>query len=182
MSDPVLLHDPREDDLDDLVQSNGDAHVNATTPVLDALKAARARHAGERTYDAVVPGWLDLLVLRLGPISGQQQERLFDRPGRVRSATVNAGILVAAFRGAYGRTTPTGDLELIVDEDGDPCLLDQRLADRLDLGEVHSAREMLERLFSSANSPSLAIAGIANEYGEWARGAGDEIDDEFVGE
>lgn len=181
-----LLHDPREDDdaLDDLAPTNGDVDAEtASTAVLDVLRAQRDRVVQEHVFDVVVPGWRDLLVLRLGAVSGPQMERLTARLGRPNAtATFNVGVIVASFRSVLGRTTPTGELTTIVDSDGDPVGLDKRLADALGLGPVESAREVVERLFQYANSPTFALAAAANEWGEWARGAGDEIDESFVGE
>jgi hypothetical protein len=156
---------------------------SATANVLDALKAQRARAVEERTYDVVVPGWGDLLVLRLGAITGQQQQRLVERAQR-RTAQTNADadFLIAAFREVLGRATPQGELAVLVDADGDQVGLDERLAHLLDLGPVRRARDVLDLLFARANSPSLAIASAANEWLEWARSASDEIDEDFLGE
>lgn len=182
MSEPALLHDPREgdDSLDEFAAQNGDEH-GASTTVLDALKAQRARVARERSFDVLVPGWGELLALRLGPITGQQQAKLVDRAQR-SSANVDAAFLISAFRAVLGRAHASDEFTAILDDDDDPIGLDKRLAQRLDLGTVQSAREVLEALFAGANSPTLAISSAANEWLEWARSASDEIDEDFLGE
>jgi hypothetical protein len=150
--------------------------------VLEALKAQRAKHAEPKTYDVVVPGWGELLVLRLGAITGQQQTRLVER---VRTKGVTAFYidqLVAAYRQTLGRTTPDGPLLVLSNPDGDPVGLDRQLADMLELGPVMSARDVLVRLFSKANSPQTAIAAVAAEWSDWAREGDEDIDDAFVGE
>lgn len=155
----------------------------ASANVLEALKAHRARVSEEQTYDLVVPGWHELLVLRLGSITAEQQQRLVERAQRRRvSSSADADFLIAAFREALGRATPTGELGVLVDSDGDPVGLDERLAGLLDLGPVRSARDVVDALFSQANSPSLALASSMMEWLEWARGANEEIDEAFLGE
>lgn len=151
--------------------------------VLEALKAHRARVAEEQTYDLVVPGWHELLLLRLGSITSEQQQRLVERAQRRKVvASADADFLIAAFREALGRATPGGELGVLVDRDGDPVGLDERLAGLLDLGPVRSARDVVQALFSQANSPSLALSSSMMEWLEWARSASDEIDETFLGE
>lgn len=158
------------------------AETGAGSSVLSALKAQRARVAATRTYDVVVPGWRELLVLRLGPITGAQQQRIIERAQRGKGANVDLDFLVAAFQQVLGRSTPDGELAVIVDADGDAVGLDERLAAMLDLGPVQTARQGMLALFAGANAPSLAIASAANEYLEWARSANSEIDEDFLGE
>ena len=156
---------------------------SATANVLDAIKAQRARVVEERTYDVVIPGWGDLLVLRLGAITGLQQQKIVERSQRRTVQTnADADFVIAAFREVLGRATPQGELAVLVDAEGDPVGLDERLADLLDLGPVRRARDVLDLLFARANSPSLAIASAAHEWLEWARSATDEIDEDFRGE
>jgi hypothetical protein len=158
------------------------AEAGAGSSVLSALKAQRARVASTRTYDVVVPGWNELLVLRLGPINGGQQQRIIDRAQRGKTANVDLDFLVAAFQQVLGRKTPEGELAVLVDADGDAVGLDERLAAMLDLGHVQTARQGMLALFAGANAPSLAITSAANEYLEWARSANTEIDEDFLGE
>lgn len=172
MSDTVTFVD--EDALDEPVST-------ASTSVLDALKAQRAKLAETQTFDVDVPGWRGLLVLRLGSITQQQQQRIGVRVQQ-RNATPDLDFLVAAFREVLGRARSSDALELLVDSDGDPIGLDERLAVALDLGVVTSARDVLQRLFAGANSPTLAIASAANDWLEWARSANSEIDEDFLGE
>src|SRR5690348_6302787 len=117
---------------------NGDGDVDehelteASTSVLDALRAARAQVSEEQTYDLVVPGWRGLLVLRLGAITAEQQARLVERAGRRKIVnSADADFLVAAFKQVLGRATPRGELAVITDADGDPVGLDERLAELL---------------------------------------------------
>lgn len=168
------------DGLDDLA-ATPTPEAGAQSSVIEALKAQRQRVAADRSFDVVVPGWGDLLVLRLGSITGKQQAKISDRAQRT-SENVNAAFLVAAFRSAWGRTSSSGELTMLADEDGDPFGLDKRLADALDLGPVSSAREVLELLFARANSPTIAITSASNEWLEWARSESDEIDEDFLGE
>lgn len=166
---------------DDDFATPDDAPSTTPTSVLDALRAQHARAAAAQTFDVVVPGWGDLLVLRLGSITSAQQQRLIER-ARSQSRTVDADFLAAAFQSIHGRATSTGDLVEIVDDDGDSIGLDRRLADLLGLGPVKSARQVLDLLFSRANSPALAISAAASEWSEWARGANDDVDEGFLGE
>jgi len=179
LTDEALVNGGVDDDFE--IASAIEA---ADANVLGALKRARARVAEQQTYDLAVPGWRDLLVLRLGPISGTQQQRIIDRATRRSSAPSSADtdLLVAAFREVLGRATPTSELAVLVDADGDPVGLDERLANLLDLGPVHSAREVVHVLFAGANSPPAAIQAASGEWVEWARSADDEVNEGFLGE
>lgn len=155
----------------------------ASSSVLDALRTERARVAHEQTYDLIVPGWRSLLVLRLGAISAQQQQRIVERVQRRKlGASADVDFLIASFREVLGRATPTGELAVLVDEDGVPVGLDERLADMLGLGVVRSAREVVDRLFEKANSPTMALSSEMAEWLDWARSASDEADESFLGE
>jgi hypothetical protein len=182
MSEPVLLHDPREEDdsLDEFA-TNGHEPAVSTSTVLDALKAQRARVAAEHTIDVLVPGWGGLLALRLGPITSQQQAKIGERAQKT-TVHADAALLISAFRAVLGRARPTDEFTVLPDEEGDPLGLDKRLADRLDLGPVSSAREVVDALFARANAPSIAISGATGEWFEWARSASEEIDEDFLGE
>lgn len=162
-----------------------DADETKSRSVIEALKAQHARVAEERTLDVAVPGWANMLVLRLGPISAGAQARIVEKVSRRKLSThaSNVDFLVAAFRGIYGRTRPDDrELTHVVDENGEPMGLDERLAEAINLGEVHSAREVVERLFSRANSPTFALDAVVSEWGEWARDASEEVDEDFLGE
>jgi hypothetical protein len=156
---------------------------SASPSLIETLKAQRAKLSSERSFDLVVPGYGELLVLRLGSISADQQARLAERIQRGRN-TRNASVdtLVTAFRSLLARPKPDADLEQLVDDEGDPLGLDDRLAEKLDLGPVRTARDVLEALFRGANSPTLAITAAASEFFDWGTGASDEIDEDFVGE
>jgi hypothetical protein len=149
---------------------------------LDALKAQRRQVAAAHHFDVVVPGWRELLVLRLGSITGAQQQRIVERARTNPNANVDVDFLVAAFVSVLGRSTPTGALAVLVDDEGDPVGLDKRLADMLELGVVRNARDVCVALFAGANSPSLALSSAANEWLEWGRSANEEIDEDFLGE
>lgn len=153
----------------------------AGASVLEALKAQRAVIAEQHTFDVAIPGWNDLLVLRLGAITGQQHAKIIERAART-SRSIDTDFLTAAFREVLGRDKPDGELTLLVDGDGDPVGLDKRLAAMLDLGEVQSARDVLVALFSGANSPPTAIANVSNDWLQWARSAGDDVDEAYLGE
>jgi hypothetical protein len=167
-----------DDDLDVVEQPRP-----ASPSLIEVLKAQRAKLSDERTFDLLVPGYGELLVLRLGPISADQQARLAERIQRGRN-TRNASVdtLVTAFRSLLARPTPTAALEQLVDDEGDPLGLDDRLAEKLDLGPVRTARDVLEALFRGANSPTLAITAAASEFFDWGASAGEEIDEDFLGE
>lgn len=152
--------------------------------VIDALRAQRSRIAETRSLDVDVPGWHDLLVLRLGSIEPAVAVKIAERSEKRKLSAhlANIDLLVAVCRGVYGRTPDDPELVQLVDEDGDPLGLDDRLAAMLDLGEVKTARDVVERLFARANSPTFAIGGIMSEWTEWAQGSADEIDEEFLGE
>jgi hypothetical protein len=156
----------------------------APTTVLDALKAQRARVATETTYDAPVPGWGGLLVLRMGGITSEQQRRIIERSqkpgGSLQSANVD--LVLAAFKRVLGRAKPDDELTVLADDDDLPMGLDERLASALDLGTVRSARDVLFALFSRANSPVMAISAVGGDWLEWARESSDEVDEAFLGE
>jgi hypothetical protein len=155
----------------------------ASPTLIETLKAQRQKVAQERSLDVVVPGWNELLVLRLGPISSEAQTRLFERLQRTRNTvTANVDTLIAAFRSVLGRATSNGELVELVDAEELPVGLDERLAELLGLGPVRSAREVVSALFAGANSPTLAITAAAGEYVEWAQSAREDVDEEFLGE
>ncbi len=152
----------------------------APTTVLDALRAERERVQGNPYFDVIVPGWRGLLVLRLGPISSAQQQRLTERARR--GNVDDADGIVMSFREALGRATPDGELAQLADEDGDPMGLDDRLASTIGLGPVTRARDVVNALFAKANNPPVAISNAVNSYLEWSRESSAEVDDAFVGE
>lgn len=154
----------------------------AVSSVLDTLKAQRQKVAATHSFDVVVPGWRELLVLRLGSITGQQQQRIVEKARTNPNANVDVDFLIASFKCVLGRSTPTSALAVLADDEGDPVGLDKRLADMLELGVVRNARDVVQSLFVGANSPSLAISSAANEWLEWARSANEEIDEDFLGE
>jgi len=172
VDDDVFEHEPPDEQLSQ----------PASSSVLDTLKAQRQKVATKHTFDVVVPGWRELLVLRLGSITGAQQSRIVEKAQRTPNANVDVDFLIAAFQSVLGRSTPTSALAVLADDDGDPVGLDKRLADMLDLGVVRNARDVMQALFVGANSPTLAISSAASEWLEWARSANDEIDEDFLGE
>lgn len=174
---PADLNDDDDLEHDDDVL---DAPPTTTLSALGKLKQQRQRIAATRSFDVVVPGWGGLLVLRLGPVTGEQQSRIVER-ARGSTARVDLDFLVAAFKEVLFRETPQSVLEIVTDDDV-PVGLDRRLAEALDLGKVDSARDVMRALFSQTNSPPQAIAGASNEWADWARSANDEIDEDFLGE
>ena len=152
--------------------------------VIEALKAQRSRIAETRTLDVAVPGWGELLFLRLGPISAEAQARIVERSTRRKASThyANVDFLIAACRGVYGCTPSDRELTQLLDDEGDPLALDVRLSDALGLGPVRSAREVVELLFARANSPTFAIGSVTSEWAEWATDASGEVDEAFLGE
>jgi hypothetical protein len=177
MSEPTTQPVPFSTDDDEFSV----ATPAASSTVLDALKAERARAAEPQTFDLDVPGWHGKLRLRLGSITAQQQQRIIERAQR-RNANAQLDFLVAAFREVLGRARTSEPFQLLVDDDGDPLGLDERLADKLGLGPVSSARDVVMTLFGSANSAPVAITNAAGEWLEWAGSANGEIDQDFLGE
>ena len=155
----------------------------APPTIFDSLKAERARVQAEASFDLVVPGWGECLVLHLGSITSQQQQRIFERLQKGGTiGQMHADNLVAAFRELRARETPTSELQQLVDEEGEPYGLDERLAERLQLGPVTNARGVLLALFSGANSRDTAISAAGSEWLDWARSTSSEVDESFVGE
>jgi hypothetical protein len=174
----------------DPVEVNGSGELPSPTgepdSVLQALRARRQTHAADRHVDLDVPGYRGLLVLRLGPIPSQTMSRLRERAERSRSPerdyNLNADTLIAACRQVLGRARPTDELQLLVDPEGEPVRIDERLAELLGVEGVKDARGMLRVLYEGANSPELAVAAAGGQYVEWASGANNEIDEELLGE
>jgi len=153
----------------------------APPSLFEELRKQRANLAEPSTFDVEVPGWRGHLVLRLGPISGAQQQRISERVQRPGGAD-DADVIVAAFRQALGRSVPGGPLQLLADEDGDPVGLDERLAERLGLGTVGRARDVVKKLFGGANNPPIAITAAVADYMRWSRNEDENVDEEFLGE
>jgi hypothetical protein len=153
--------------------------------VLDTIKAQRDKIAKAQSLDIEVPGYGGLLALRLGAVSGSEQNRLAEKASKpnASSVIVNTDTLVAAFRNVLVREHTAQEFAVLFDEDNSPIGLDLRLCDALGLpGNVTSAREVMVVLFANANSPAAAIASAAARWIDWARGAGPEVDEDFMGE
>jgi hypothetical protein len=172
-------------DLDEtqLIPAETEEEPPVSANLLAALAAERAKVAGDSHFDVVVPGWGGCLVLRLGSVSGEQQARIFQRIQKGASIErVQGDYVLAAFQAVLGRYTPDGDLEPILDGEGVPMGLDDRLAAALKLGPVGSARDVLFGLYAKANSPSTALSAAGSEWLEWAKESSSEVDEAFVGE
>lgn len=159
--------------------SSDDDHADPS--LLGMLKAQRSTLAQQHTLDLPVPGWRNMLALRLGPISGAQQARLFERVQK-HPAAANVDTVIAACQSVLGRAREVDAWEVLADTDGEPFKLDYLLAEQLGIEDAKTAREVVGALFEGANSPGLALASFANEYLEWARESSEEVNEEFLGE
>jgi hypothetical protein len=168
--EPHFEREPDDEPIEQIAPAN----------VLDVLRAERQKVVAEATIDIVVPGWRELLVLRLGPITSQQQQRMTERARR--GSVDEADGIVYAFREVLGRATPDGELAVLVDAEGDALGLDDRLAELIALGPVARARDVVWALFAKANNPPVAVTTAVNEYLEWSRESSSEGDEDFVGE
>ena len=165
--------------------------VPKTSPVLEALRAKREQLSRERYFDVELPGYGGLWVLRCGPVATETMTVLRERMQRSKSPArdfnLNADWLFHATREVMVRTTTEEELEPLRDAEGEPVGIDVRLVDLLgeavpELQGCEKARELVRALFAGANSPDLAVSIAAGEYLEWASRAGNEIDEELLGE
>jgi len=170
---------------------NGDASFAFAEPepaaagsLLDRLRARRAEIAAEQTTELLVPGYGGLVALRVGPIDARTQSKIAHRvmqskaPDREWNAA--ADVLIAATREVVVRGE-VDDPWLSIDEE-EPVGISNRLAEALGFAQEPTARGVLVALFGLAPSPESAITSVSADYGSWASGADEEVDDAFVGE
>jgi len=161
----------------------GNGNGAAPNSVLDLLRATRATYTAEQIYDIAVPGYDDLLVLRLGPLPGAKITVFRERHERSKSPerdfNLNADLLIAAVHDVLARRTQDGELQPL-DAD-DPIGLDERLADGLDL-HARSGRELVRELFGAAPIPEVALNTLMGGYMDWATGVNNDADETFAGE
>jgi hypothetical protein len=162
-------------------------HV-ATGSLLDSLRARRDKQAAEQSIELLVPGYSGLLALRCGPLTGVVQSRLVERMQRSKSpdrdSALNADFLINACTDVVARETTEDEWQSVGDfDDAGPVRVDERLVSLLKLDPgAKNARATLRSLFSFAPSPDTAISLAANEYGQWAAAANEEVDEDFAGE
>jgi len=181
----------REEEVTQILEPQEDEHTNghhpgAASSVWDALQAKRALLGEDRHLDLEVPGTFGMFTLRLGPVSGRKQAQLTDRLQKSRSPdrdfNLNADYLIAACQGVLARHDAADDLELMVDELGEPIKLDSRLAQAFGLPSDTPGREIVRRLYGGAPSPEMSITMAGGEYVGWAAGMTPELDEEALGE
>jgi hypothetical protein len=169
------------DEETQLMPALGNGHEPSS--VFDVLRAKRAEHSVDSTFDVEVPGYQSLLVLRLGPIPGATLSALRARMEKSRAAerdfNLNADYLIAACRDVLTRKTQ--DEQLAPPDEDEPMRLDVRLAEALGLTAT-SAREVVRQLYGAAPSPELAVQVAVGRYLEWAAAMDVEDDETFMGE
>lgn len=183
MNDVTAAPDsPPDEWLDEESTSNGNG-TSASSTVFSMLRAKRAAHTAEQTYDIAVPGYGDSLVIRCGPLAGAKFTVFRERHERSRSPerdfNLNVDILLAAVRDVLARETPDGELQPL--DSDDPIGLDERLAHGLGL-TASSGRELARELFALAPIPEVALNTLMGGYMEWATGVNADADESFAGE
>jgi hypothetical protein len=174
-----------DDHLDELVVTE----EQPTSPVLAAIRAEREKAAARHVYDLDVPGYGDLLVIRMGPLGGTQATRLRERwtasKDPNKDFNLNADTIISACREVLGRPTPMEPLQPLAPE---PLVIDHELADTLQLpveslnGAKPTARQVLRALFSAAHDPDLAIGVAGGEFMAWLASADEQVSEEALGE
>lgn len=176
-----IMSAPPDEWVDDESTSNGNGGAPST--VFDMLRAKRAAHTAEQTYDIAVPGYDGALVLRCGPLPGTKFTVFRERHERSRSPerdfNLNADMLLAAVRDVLARATPDGELQPL--DSDDPIGLDERLAHGLGL-RASTGRELTRELFALAPIPEIALGTLMSGYMEWATGVNADADESFAGE
>jgi hypothetical protein len=175
-----IIDAPPDEWIDEESTSNGNG---APSSVFSMLRAKRAAHTAEQTYDIAVPGYEGALVLRCGPLSGAKFTVFRERHERSRSPerdfNLNADMLLAAVRDVLARATPDGELQSL--DSDDPIGLDERLAHGLGL-RASTGRELARELFALAPIPEVALNTLMGGYMEWATGVNSDADESFAGE
>jgi hypothetical protein len=172
--------------LDETVELRPDEPVELEPAgsVLDVIRERRSSRAAEHEYDMPVVGYGGLLVLRCGPLAGEDLTPLRLRLERSkdpsRDFALAADILVAACENVLARRAPGGELEPL-DPTGEPVTINERLAELLRV-EAHSSRELVRAVFDKAPSPELAVGDAVGDYLAWAQGADADLDDGLMGE
>lgn len=169
-----------EDETAIAVAENGHASPSS---IFELLKAKRAAHVVERTYDVDVPGYGGLLVIRCGSLPGSWLSKTADRRETSRSPerdfNANADTLIAACREVLAR--PSIDDELQPLDEDEPMQIDERLAEGLGI-DVTRGRLLVRQLFGAAPIPELALGDAMGGYIEWARAVNADADEAFAGE
>jgi len=180
---PAWLGD-EDDDGDEPELELAPEPAVAGESVLAALKAQRESMGDDRHFDYVPRWWRGLLVLRFGAVSPSAQTAIANRIMATKGKQVpnaNLDTLIAAFQCGLGRSTPTGELEVIPAPDGEPATL-KELVEVLGLGTVDRARDAMRLIFAGANSPETALTALGSDWNEWASNENEEADDAFMGE
>jgi hypothetical protein len=155
-----------------------------TSPMLAAIRAKQAAHAGEHSYDVDVPGYDGLLVIRCGPLGGRRltaiRTRMETSKSPDREQNVNLDTLIEGCREVLGREDIHDPLVPLDDEL--PVRIDKRLSRMLGLPETTSAREVLLGVFAGANDPDMAIGVAAGSFLEWCSSANGQIAEDVLGE
>lgn len=153
--------------------------------LLDQLVARRSEYRGERFYDLEVPGYNGCLVLRLGPLRGQELSTLARRADASklpdREFNANCDIIIKACREILGRETRDGELRTIHPDEETPVTLGEEFAEMFGL-QASGSRELLKELWSAVPSPEIAIGLQAGEFVQWSSEAVGEESETFAGE
>lgn len=179
-----IEHDVEHDtELIETNHGNGNGHGAASSTVLSMLRARRAAHTAEQTYDIAVPGYDELLMLRCGPLAGARFTVLRERHERSRSPerdfNLNADMLLAAVRDVLARRTTEDELRAL--DPDEPTGIDDVLASGLGLTST-SGRELVRELFGAAPIPEVSLNTAMGGYMEWATGVNADADETFAGE
>ncbi len=179
----------RNEDLATGAHLREDELENETTEEPGSVKAMlRERWESlkeDKSLDLAIPGVpADVLKVRYGALPNEEIKKLQKKGAKsgASAIAVNADTLIRACQGILVPLSADEDapLDTLADDDGDPIVFDQRLAEFLGFGnEVETARQVVYMLFSKAPQPDIAIGSQALQVFRWMSGAGAEASDDL---